>query len=289
MSDLQRTGILNCPNADTGPGATIELVRSDRGPRMEGVSFGDELVFVLKGRVRLSFAGYAGTAVEENNFAFIPANCRYRAGFRVNSIMMVMRPYERIQFCDCLRGEDLAACFSADEQEYPIDTGRMSILEIKPQIRSYLDLLRECIEQGLCCKLYYRNKIRELIFLLRAFYSRQDLARFFHRSLSPDTAFSTYVIQNSHRHRSVADLAGAMNYTVSGFEKHFKRVFGVAPYRWMLGQKAERIYHEICFSERNFKQISDDYGFATVSHFVAFVRGKLGDTPGNIRRFGFKA
>ncbi len=99
--------------------------------------------------------------------------------------------------------------------------------------------------------------------LLKAFYSREELAAFFGTTLYEDIAFPIYILKNHHAYDSVAEIAEAMHYTVSGFSKRFIRVFGTPPSKWMKEQKAKRIYREVCFGKQNFKELADSYNFSS--------------------------
>ena len=74
-----------------------------------------------------------------------------------------------------------------------------------------------------------------------------------------------------------------MNYTVSGFEKRFKRVFGVSPYKWMNNQKAKMIFQQVRTTDLTLKEISANFGFTSLSRFNDFCKTNLGKPPGDIR------
>ena len=74
------------------------------------------------------------------------------------------------------------------------------------------------------------------------------------------------------------------HYSLSGFQKRFKKVFGVSAYHWMKDVRSKSIYHQINSTEKSFKEISDEYGFSSPSHFNDFCKVHFGTTPGRIRR-----
>jgi AraC-like DNA-binding protein len=122
------------------------------------------------------------------------------------------------------------------------------------------------------------------MFILRAFYTKEDLYRFFSPALTTDTWFSQFIMSNYNKYDNLTELAAAMNYTVSGFEKKFRKVFNQAPYAWMCRQRAREAYHCINTSDMSLKEISSMFGFNSHPAFIKFIRRNYGITPGQIRK-----
>lgn len=99
-----------------------------------------------------------------------------------------------------------------------------------------------------------------------------------------DTYFIRFVRENHIRFCTVAEFAGAMNYSYSGFCKRFYKLFGMPAYRWMKEQKAKRVYQEIIRDHKPLKEIGYEYGFSGVSQFWRFCSENFGATPANIRK-----
>lgn len=135
----------------------------------------------------------------------------------------------------------------------------------------FLRMLNTCITDQLKCIYYFEIKIKELL-------------NFFYPLLTKDTHFSDIILRNYNKVKTVKDLADLTHYSISGFEKRFKRVFGISPYKWLKKQKAKNIYREINYSVKTFKEISLEYDFTSPSHLNNFCKTNFGDTPGNIRR-----
>jgi AraC-like DNA-binding protein len=79
-------------------------------------------------------------------------------------------------------------------------------------------------------------------------------------------------------------LAKKVNYSISGFEKRFKRVFDMSPYQWIQAQRAQAIYHEIHCSSKTFAELGYDFGFSSPSHFSNFCKQMFKETPGRLRK-----
>ncbi|MDR2953589.1 MAG: helix-turn-helix transcriptional regulator [Prevotella sp.] len=250
---------------------------------INNISLDNQLIFLLKGKVTLSFANHIDTEISENTFVYLPVEQYYLIKASETSTLFVIHVKEQISFCNRLSIEDLARYIESEDYAC---TNELYSLEISPEIKSHIKFIQTCIEKDICCSMFYKNKVKELLFLLCIFYSREELCSFFRDALSPDSKFHSEVMRNSHKCKSVAELAQLLNYSVSGFEKHFKRTFGISPYKWMLQNKAEKVYCEIRLKKRNFKEICDEYGFSSISHFTNFCKTFLGTTPSNIRKYG---
>ena len=283
MSELYCSDKLSCPYKEKGRHSAIQLLVLNQNDKIDNNSLNDKMVFLIKGKISLSFASHTESIIEENKAVYLPVNQHYSLNALEYSTLLIIRLQEQITFCNCMSIEDLARYFE-NENHQSLDD--LYLLDLNIEIKQYVEFVLACFDQGIYCGIFYRNKVKELFFLLRAFYSQKDLSLFFRQALSADSLFSSYVMRNCHNYRSVSELAQALNYSVSGFEKHFKRVFGVSPYKWMLHSKADKIYYEIRHKRRSFKEICDEFGFSSISHFTNFCKTYLGGTPSNIRKYG---
>ena len=156
-------------------------------------------------------------------------------------------------------------------------------------MENYLDLLLECYRGGLHCHYYNENKVRELMFIFRAFYPKEQLRKFFSPALTGDTSFSQFIMDNYNSYNTLSDMASSLNYTVSGFEKKFRKIFGCSPYNWLKRRKALDIYQCISTSNLRMNEISNNFGFSSPAAFNTFVKQTFGITPGQIRQNKKKA
>ena len=99
-----------------------------------------------------------------------------------------------------------------------------------------------------------------------------------------EQSFAAFIYQNYKQVSSVKELAAMTNYSISGFEKRFRKIFGQPASQWMARKKAERIYPEICDTSKPFKQLSHEYGFSSPAHFSRFCQNHFGKSPLFIRK-----
>jgi len=272
----------NCPMAEKKD-PTFEILKLDQGNIIKDISTEDIMVFVIVGKIDMSIDISVNTVIKADDIIYLPLDCHYLAHILENSTLLIVRIHDPILFCNCLRIMDL---IKKNLDECCKNRQCLYLLVTSPQIKLFVGFVQNCIDQGICCRSFFQHKIAELFFLMRAFYPQDNFAQFFSRALHSDSGFSSYVTHYGHNYRSVSELAQTLHYSVSGFEKHFKRVFGVSPYKWMLRNKAEKIYYEIQLDKQSFKEICDEFGFSSISHFTNFCKTYLGATPSNIRKYG---
>ncbi|MFV0330996.1 MAG: helix-turn-helix domain-containing protein [Dysgonomonas sp.] len=260
----------------------MELIVVEKGKLWENRPLGNKLVFLLTGKMFFSIGQFPNCMVEEKRILYLPTGYQFRFKAIEDSTLLIMHIHGQKHFCDDFNFKDLEKNISISGHSNLKKEGPIT-LEINEIVEKYLDPLIQFIEKGARCKCFYIMKIKELFYIFRWFYSKEVLYDFFQSALKGGSEFSSYIIDNWHKYNTVGELSEAMNYTVSGFEKRFKRVFGISPYKWMINQKAERIFHQVRTSDLTFKQISSNFGFTSLSHFNDFCKAHLGKSPGDIR------
>jgi AraC-like DNA-binding protein len=137
---------------------------------------------------------------------------------------------------------------------------------------------------GLSGNPYIELKMRELIYIMRQDYSEKELVGFVKYIKVRDLTFSDSVYRAYSKVNSVKELARLSYYSLSGFKKHFEKVFGVSASKWIKEKRTTEIYREIMKGEKTFKEISLDFDFSSPAHFNDFCKQQLGNTPGKLRK-----
>ncbi len=274
---------LECVNQEkTKP--TIEYLSLAKGDRLDAHSLEDKVVFILEGEISVSFAFHIDRIIDSSHLLYLPADYNYCIQvLSEKASILIMRIHDHIQFCGCLRIEELDSILKQRERYIKSDSYSLYLLDIKPILKVFLETLLVSINQEIPCKYYYQHKVKEFLLLLKLSYPKAELAYFFYRALSSDLVFSSFLIKNAHKYKTRKELAQDLNYTLSGFDKKFRKVFKEPPYHWILKKKAEKIYTELVITDKPLKLISSDFGFSTTAHFSSFCRKYLGDTPMHIR------
>lgn len=277
---------LSCPAYDSEEYPVIEEITMAAGYISQWQARVNKLVFVLDGQIEYSTGQVFRQSVRKGHIFFLASTRQVWCKAVEDAVLLIIRFYGKIRFCDCLSVEDL---YKVSEMERKEVKGKLRnedaiLLETNPVMDKYLDMLHTCYGAGLRCRYYNENKLKELMYIFRAFYPKEKLRDLFAPVLSADTCFAQQFIETYNQYGNLSETASAMNYTLSGFEKKFRKVFGCSPYGWILHQKAQEIMHYVKTSNLNLSEIADRYGFSSASAFNNFFKKRYGITPGQARQ-----
>ena len=283
MSFLYINEHLDCHNYDKKEKPEIEVAKIVKGEKGVLELPANEIVFFIEGRIRFTFDNFPDHEGVKGQGIFLPAGGRYAYEATGNSMVIIFRLKGPVQLCENFKIERLNGIGDSQGDHLPRTRKWFSILHITPRLWHFLDGINDCISDGISCRCYFELKIRELLLLLRAYYSKEELHDFFFLVLSGDTAFSEYVRLRWKRFNSVKELAASMNLTHKQFYSRFVAVFNRTPQEWMMEGKADIIRNEITSTGKQFKQIAFENGFASDTQFTRFCKRTLGKTPTEIR------
>jgi AraC-like DNA-binding protein len=269
---------LSCFNYEKGSRFVFDKLKLKKGQSWKVFSEDSLIVFILEGSLSFSFGEYLDRTISNGQMMALPAGSRLLGHATEESTLIIIRLLKTKQLCDCYSLDMLL--YKKEDSFVP----ELYYLGIKERLSSFLSFTDECVSDGLKCIFYLDLKVKELFFILRAYYTKEELLRFFYLLLSRDISFSDQVLKNHYKAKTVLELADTLHYSLSGFQKRFKKVFGISAYRWMKEERLKSIFHEINSTLKSFKEISDDHGFSSPSHFNDFCKANFGTTPGKIRQ-----
>jgi len=265
-----------CYNYEKGQNAHLEILKCPKGSGFERNLVDTELVFLIEGKFSLSYGKLIDNEISAGKIMFFPPGSRIRAEALENVHFIICRVRDVVQLCECMSFERLHN-----------ETGSLRegfhMLDINNRIGKYIELLVECVNDGLKCTYYFGAKMQELFFMLRAYYSKEQLAGFFSPLMSKDAQFMNLMYRSYRRVKTVQELADISNYSLSGFKKQFQRVFGTSASQWMSAQKAARVFQDLNNSPLSIKELAESHEFSSVAAFSTFCRNKFGLPPGKIR------
>lgn len=163
-----------------------------------------------------------------------------------------------------------------------------SVLEMNEKVWIFLTNTLSFITDGLSSPGYQQMKTEELFIILRAYYSEQALARFLSPLNTRNAIFERLVYDNWDKTDELESLASLSDLSLSGFSKRFKKVFGTAPYKWIMERKSHLILSALQAGNKSIKQLTDEYGFYSVQHFGYYCKKRFGLPPGKIRKLDRK-
>jgi AraC-like DNA-binding protein len=298
MADLLYAGEhLSCPNYDSGQRPIIEEEQIKKGEIRQIMPSVNKVVFVIEGKFEYSTGQVHAYTVRRGDIFFLPTNRHLMLRALEDARLLLVRIYDKVRLCDCWSVEEL---YKIDNEEVESENEQLTatseestdsepfLLKVNSVMEKYLDMLLLCHRAGLRCRYYNEGKLKELMFILRAFYPKEKLRLFFSPALASDARFSQQVLSSYNRYGNLSEMAASMNYSISGFERKFRKVFGCSPYRWMLRQKAQEIWHSVNTEDINLKEIADKFGFSSASSFNDFFVKYFGIPPGQARQNSIK-
>lgn len=271
----KESSFLNCGIDDDLIIEYIELIENSPWTLTDKYS---TMIFVMSGELLFSLNEYKNQLIGEGKAIMIPISYKFSAITKQNCTLITIRIPESTHFGKSFALESL---LSTKSSQYKYN---LSYLDINEMLWMYLNNLQLYLTKGIQCTHLLELKIKELFFIFQVFYSKEKLLDFFYLHLSTDISFRDLVYKNYAKAKTAQDLAFLMNYSSSGFHKHFKKVFGMPAYQWILEKRSRIILYEISESEKSFKEISEEYGFNSPAHFNDFCKNKLGSAPGTIRK-----
>ena len=258
----------------------IEIFKVMKGDTYQLFSEQTQMVFIIEGSFNIFCKKVNNKRVKKGELILVPLHrpCVITALEEVTMMLMKLTP--NIVFCEHMSLDMLLGKINGSSKDESI-----GLLKPHPRIMDFaISLKNYYVNDDINCSYYFDLKIRELFFLIRVYYDKKQVFHFFKPIYSGDYVFSNGIFKNLNKVKTVKELADMLNYSLSGFEKKFKRVFEVSPYQWMQEQRAKKIYYEINCSKKTFTEIAFEYGFSSPAHFNDFCRNYFNDTPGGVRK-----
>lgn len=160
-------------------------------------------------------------------------------------------------------------------------------LPIKPRLREFLESIKNYLDDGITCPYMHKNKQWELSIIFRAYYTPEELMRFFLPSVRMTNEFKQFIMNNCLKMKGVKELAELSGMNLHVFSRKFKAHFGISPYQWLIKQKAKHIYHDLVYTDKSIAAIAKKFHFVDASHFNHFCKSVLGFSPSQIRQKNF--
>lgn len=233
------------------------------------------IIFILKGELLVNSEEYPGTTLQARQ-------CILQAiGSKVELLALTDVEYFTYRFTELPllceeRYKDIL------ERAYAPLT--YTPLPIIPKLeRLFGDLTEYFREQPNTCSRYLDVKCQEIIYILTCYYPIQQVSTFFYPISTYTESFHYFVMQNYDKVKNVEEFAHLGGYTTTTFRRLFKNMYGVPVYEWILSKKREGILEDLQHTKQRITEISNRYGFDSLSHFAHFCKASFGDPPRALR------
>lgn len=269
---------LLCNNYSRGNDSIFERVELKKEEVLEKELEEAEILFVLKGSLHI--AGETNKKIiKGGDIILLPPVHKLGITTLEDTRLIVFRIKSPIHLCNI---QPLEKLLGENEviPEYSVS------LSANQRIKDFLNLLSQCLEDGLRCKCFAEIKSKEIFYYFRAYYSKDSLKSFFAPLFTKDYEFSVFILQNYKKMKTVQQFAEEYGYSLSRFERQFKKIFQESAYQWMTKQKSKLIYTDLINTNRTLIDIADEYDFSSLSQFCDFCKRVFGSSPGKIRNSG---
>ena len=281
MELLYREEHLECFNYDREDHSSVRFIElgSDRPLTLDIVE--PAILIMINGEIRISFEKIQNGLMIKNEIVLLPPCSRVSIFARQCSDILVFKLGPDLKLCDRYSLEKLYD--DAGENIHNFDN-RLNTITANERINNFVDNFMTYFEEGLKCVYFLDIKLQELFFIFRAYYPKEKLAAFFSPLLTADTKFLNFILSNYRKVHSIKEFAQLAGYSLSGFDKQFRKVFGMSAFQWVKQKRLKSIFHEINCSHKTFKEICEIHGFSSLSQFNDYCKKNFGLPPGKIRR-----
>lgn len=269
---------LSCINYQKCAGSAIDLVDIEAGDVWQNTSKFNQIIFILEGAVNYTTNTHSNVKNVSNKALLFLANSQVDIRSEKGAKMIVVRIAGITKLCDAYALNKLLHTEKYDPKK------KTSSLEINNVLENFLTTLHRFISDGIRCVSYYEIKIKEMFLIFRTYYPKPDMLHFLYPLLTNDMSFSEYIMSNYTRVRTVGELAELTNYSLSGFQKKFKKVFNMPAHQWLTEQRTKAIFQDINNPEIPLKEICSKYQFSSISYFNDYCKLQFGKTPGQLRK-----
>lgn len=155
-------------------------------------------------------------------------------------------------------------------------------LPIIPLLREELYTIKRIHESGVNCLHMQKMKIEIILLMLRAFYTRDNLALLFAPLLTEEFEFKLQILTSYNKKFNVQEMIDCTGLSQSTFTRKFMKVFGITPKQFLTQRKRSALLRDIVTSRLSIKQLAEEYGM-TQNYITKFTHQTFGMTPTELR------
>ncbi|MDR1557491.1 MAG: AraC family transcriptional regulator [Tannerellaceae bacterium] len=233
-------------------------------------------IFLLEGEVMISCNEFRNHLCRGGEMIFIAQDSESVAETLTEVKYVLLSFDNQFTLCDQLALESL--------QNNDKKPSIFNKIDIRPPLRLVLDSVLFYLEHKIQCRHLHAIKQKELFLIFRAFYTKEEMARFLSPMLNRNMDFKAFVLQHYQEVKTVEELANMCKISVRSFNRKFNEYFGDSPYSWMLKQKSRHIKTRLADGKTTFGSIIKEYGFSSPAHFTTYCKKQFGESPSKLRK-----
>ncbi|MDR0430935.1 MAG: AraC family transcriptional regulator [Tannerellaceae bacterium] len=237
----------------------------------------NHLFFLLEGEAIFNNIDVIGKNIQSGTFFFIPFSSEMTieavstCKFIIFSFDNFVTIYEQIYF------RELSPFCNQTEQNF-------EIIRMNPSITYFINDIAKSLELDFDQTEIQQLKHEELICLLSSTYTAEEMASIFYPIAGKSYDFRKLILKNYLKIKNIEDLVQCTGLKRKTFDRQFTNEFNVAPYQWILNQKAKHIKYALSETTDKMSCIMKKYGFSIAPHFTRFCREQFGFSPMELRK-----
>lgn len=240
------------------------------------------LYFVLEGTVRLGLDKGQKQCIEAGHFFL--SEVGYTSYIQAEGAVMMITCdiTNAISFCNEYSFRALMKFYQSNKKKLKLSDKKLAYLPIVPLLAEELQTICHLLQSGMKC-LYMQNmKVEMLLLILRAFYTREDLALVFAPLLTEELDFKRSILLSYNPKNNVQDMIVHSGLSQSTFSRKFIKTFGVAPKQYLMQRKRSELLRDLITSSVSIKDLARNYGM-TPNYITKFIYQNFGMTPTELR------
>ncbi len=263
----------HCPKVDESTFIHSNLPQGKHCPKDKCAQ--NCMFFIIKGELLINSEEYPGTVLHKNQFIL------QAIGSKIELLALTDVEYITFRFNELPSGCQERYHEIMNQAEAPLTYTPMTM---NPRIEYLVKDLAMFLNEHPPCGKYIELKAQELTFLIFNYYPLYELISFFYPISTYTESFHYFVMQNYSKVKNVEEFAHLGGYNTTTFRRLFKNLYGVPVYEWILEKKREGILEDLQHTKMRITEISNRYGFDSLSHFAHFCKDSFGDTPRALRK-----
>lgn len=267
------TDCSQCPKTSEGICVHRNLSRGQHIPKDKCTQ--NYILLMMKGELLINSEEYPGTVLHEGQFILQAIGSKFEL-LALTEVEYICYWFNELHLICPDRYQEII-----EQAEAPLI---YTPLVMNSRIRYLINDLAVYLDEQLPCGKFIELKCHELIYLIINYYPIPQLGAFFYPISTYTESFQYFVMQNYSKVKNVEEFAHLGGYTTTTFRRLFRNLYGVPVYEWILEKKRVGILEDLQQTKMRITEISNRYGFDSLSHFAHFCKDSFGDTPRALRK-----
>lgn len=267
------TDCSQCPNATERALLHKNLSRGQHFPKDKCTQ--NCMLFMIRGELLINSEEYPGTILRDGQFILQAIGSKVEL-LALTEVEYIIYWFNELPLICQERYQEII-----NQSEPPLIFTPMNM---NSRISYLINDIATFLNEKYSCGKFIELKVQELIFLIINYYPLPQLSAFFFPISTYTESFQYFVMQNYNKVKNVEEFAHLGGYTTTTFRRLFRNMYNIPVYEWILEKKREGILEDLQHTKMRITEISNRYGFDSLSHFAHFCKDSFGDTPRALRK-----